>query len=220
MDTRVVLIVPADDVDSVRRDPAVDGDTQVLAETDVTAARQLIARDSPMVVVLGRAFAATAPGRALVDAVTLVPALSGRTQVRVLGRAIDYLTLLSRETGVEKPEHAASPTAVPTADTLGTRQALRWRMQVEFETHVNAAPATLVDLSATGAQVLVAEAVRLNQRIRLSLKDNRRDMQVEATVVWAVFQPSPVTSAYRAGVRFIEADPDAVEAFCARHGHL
>ena len=215
---QVALIVPANVVESLKTSPSVGPDIRVFTEADGTVALETIARERPRVVVLGRAFVDTERGESLVDAIRTHPALAV-TQVRVLAQATDYLLLISRRADSRAVSGSAVSEPSPDLDGVGTRQARRWRMLVEFEARLDGRPATLVDLSQTGAKVIGSDAVRLNQRVSLSLADDTQSLQMTASVVWASGESFQGTLRYRIGVQFIDADPTAVGVFCARHGH-
>jgi hypothetical protein len=212
----IVLIVAADEVETLKTNPGGGTDLRVFADTDAIRALEAITREPPRVVVLGRAFVETEQGASLVSRIKANHTLAD-TQVRVLAEARDYPLLVSRRAGAGSALGAVREPPLPT-DHPGTRRARRWRMQVEFEAHLDGNAATLVDLSRTGAQVLVSEAVRLGQRVSLLLVDEEQSLLMTASVVWAEYQLSPGAPHYRVGVQFIDADPEAVEVFCARHG--
>ena len=75
-------------------------------------------------------------------------------------------------------------------------------------------PGQLVDLSIGGAQVLLTQAVRPNQLVRITLPSDGAQIICKGRIVWAVFEQSRTSLAmYRAGMKFSEADAIAVESF-------
>ena len=46
-----------------------------------------------------------------------------------------------------------------------------------------------------------------------------QDSRLAVTVIWATYETTHGTPSYRAGVRFVSANPEPVEAFWRRHGH-
>ena len=77
---------------------------------------------------------------------------------------------------------------------------------------VDGVPGELVDLSIGGAQVLLAQAVRPNQLIRLTVPSAEGHVTCKGRIVWAVYeQPSTSLSVYRTGVKFTEVDTVAVD---------
>ncbi len=92
-------------------------------------------------------------------------------------------------------------------------------MDAAVEVRLAGTPITLVELSRSGAHVVGPIALRPHQRIGLSLVDSEQDLQITASVVWVFFEPAQGDSPprYRAGVKFIDADPEIIEAFSVRH---
>jgi hypothetical protein len=78
---------------------------------------------------------------------------------------------------------------------------------------VDGNPATLIDLSLVGAQVISASTLRPNQRLRMSLPDAIRPIRFSAGVAWAAFEMPKGGPRYRAGIEFYDADADAVGRF-------
>ena len=72
---------------------------------------------------------------------------------------------------------------------------------------VDGKEAAVVDLSAGGAQVVSAAALRPNQKVRVSLP-LEPDARVRATVAWAFFELPKGSAAprYRAGIEFNDED--------------
>lgn len=69
--------------------------------------------------------------------------------------------------------------------------------------------ATVIDLSAGGAQVVSSATLRPNQKLRISLP-LEPDARLRATVAWASFELPKGPSAaprYRAGIEFNDEDP-------------
>jgi hypothetical protein len=78
--------------------------------------------------------------------------------------------------------------------------------------------ATLVDLSVVGAQVLTPSVLKPNQRIRMALPEESGAIRFNASVAWAKFEIPPQSGPrYRAGIEFIDANANALDAYCARH---
>ena len=98
-------------------------------------------------------------------------------------------------------------TAVPgeplPADYDGVRLTRRFKVRPGLEMRLDGYPTTLVDLSRTGAQVLVPKPLRFNQAVRISITDEEGAFRFRATVVWAAFERSVDTGEqwYRAGTR-------------------
>ena len=214
----VVLIVSEDEVRAVTSEPGFETDIHVFADTDAIKAMQLITRDRPRLVVLGRAFTDSKRGAALINTISTDPTLAD-IQIRVLGQATYYLHLVSQRAEAGLAPGTAVPGEPLPADYLGTRQARRFRMDDAVEVRLDETPTTLVELSRTGAHVVGPIALRPHQRIGLSLVDSEQDLRLTASVAWVFFEPTRGDDAphYRAGLKFIDADPEIIEAFSVRH---
>ncbi len=92
-------------------------------------------------------------------------------------------------------------------------------MDDAVEVRLDETPTTLVELSRTGAHVVGPVALRPHQRIGLSLVDSEQDLRLTASVACVFFEPTRGDGAphYRAGLKFIDADPEIIEAFSVRH---
>jgi hypothetical protein len=117
-------------------------------------------------------------------------------------------------------DSAAAPAAViappvPEAplDQRGTRRAPRFKMMGGVEVQIDGNPATLVDLSVVGAQVLSPTILRPNQRIRITLPNTKKALRVSGTIAWASFEIPKGGVRYRAGVEFLDADAAALTRF-------
>ena len=81
-------------------------------------------------------------------------------------------------------------------------------MKDNLTLQIDGKDAALVDLSEGGAQVVSSNALRPNQKLRISLP-LEPDARLRATVAWASFElpkgsPGP---RYRAGIEFNDSDP-------------
>jgi hypothetical protein len=115
------------------------------------------------------------------------------------------------------PVAVTTPPPPPELDWRGTRRAERIRMRPGTDAQVNGAPATIVDLSELGAQVLAQAALRPQQRVWVAMGDDAAALRFDATVAWASFEIAAGVTRYRAGLEFRDASADAVLAFAARH---
>ena len=61
-------------------------------------------------------------------------------------------------------------------------------MMEAVEILVDGNPARLIDLSPIGAQVLSGSVLKPNQRVRVSMVDERVTLRMQATVAWARFE--------------------------------
>jgi PilZ domain len=117
-----------------------------------------------------------------------------------------------------EPAAAAATLEPQPLDQRGTRRAARFRMAHKVETLIDGNPATLLDLSSVGAQVISPTILRPNQRVRMALSDEAGMIRFNATIAWASFEiPPQIGPQYRAGIEFVDADGTTLDAFCSRH---
>jgi hypothetical protein len=108
---------------------------------------------------------------------------------------------------------APAPVAAVPLDKRGTRRAPRFRIVDGIEVTIDGNPATLVDLSLVGAQVVSPTILKPNQRVRMSMADGPRPVRFSAAVAWASFEIPKGAPRYRAGIEFFDADQAALTRF-------
>src|SRR5207245_2869981 len=99
----------------------------------------------------------------------------------------------------------------------GTRAALRYVMD-RRAILVNGERSHLIDLSVTGAQVLLPARVRPNEPVRLVLSDNAGETRFPGTIVWSVAMPTGGSIEYRDGVKLSKPDSKWIEDYCLQFG--
>ena len=204
----IVLVAPSDLLAAVKeRAGAVDGEVLTFTDADALKALQTIIQRRPHVVTLERMFAVTPRGAALINRIKADATLR-QSEIRVIAHNSDYVRVVPR----------AAPPAAPALDQRGTRRAARFKMTPNTQAVVDDKPGTLIDLSSVGAQVVAKAALKPNQRITMTLNDEVGQVHFNASVAWTAFEtPSSGSPRFRAGINFEDADPAAVDAFCARH---
>lgn len=186
------------------------------ADSDALQALEIITRQRPNVVALERLFAATSRGAAFINRIKADPALA-TCEIRIVAHDSNYSRISTpRRPGetvaAAAPAAVAEPPAAP-LDQRGTRRAPRFKVVDDLEVLVDGNPATLIDLSLVGAQVVSVTTLRPNQRIRMSLPDTARPIRFSAGVAWAAFEMPKGGPRYRAGIEFYDADGNAVGRF-------
>jgi hypothetical protein len=186
------------------------------ADTDALQALDVITRQRPSVVALERLFAATSRGAAFINRIKADPALAS-CEIRIVAHDSAYSRVSPRRPG--EPAAAApaavveAPTPPAPLDQRGTRRAPRFPVVDNVEVLADGNPATLVELSLVGAQIVSVSTLRPNQRLRMSLPDASRPIRFSAGVVWAAFEMPKAGPQYRAGIEFYDADADGVTRF-------
>jgi PilZ domain len=203
-----VLVAPTDLLPALKdRAGAADSEVLTFADADALRALQTIIQRRPQAVMLERTFAVTPRGAALINRIKADPTLR-QSEIRVMAHNSDYLRIVPR----------AAPPAAPALDQRGTRRAARFKMTPNTQALVDDKPGTLIDLSSVGAQVVGKVALKPNQRIAMTLNDEVGQVHFNASVAWIAFETLPTgTPRFRAGINFEDADPAAVDSFCARH---
>jgi hypothetical protein len=229
-----VVIAASNLMPALRDRLSGDGDIQAFADTEPIQALQAILANQPDLIVLERLFAATPRGAALINRIKTDPHLA-RAEVRVMSHTGDYSRVVKQAT-VDAPTPTAATassnrdaglhgSSVATQDAPrpldwhGTRRAPRYRIRQGVEIQLDGNPASVVDLSVIGAQVMSATILRPNQRVRFSVPTDEFVMRFRGAVAWAKFElPQPAEPPrYRAGIEFLDADAAAMEDYCNRH---
>ena len=98
----------------------------------------------------------------------------------------------------------------------GTRDARRIPIAGAVDVLINGERSQLIDLSVTGAQLVVPTRLRPAQTVRMTLSTGPTKMRCPAVVAWAHAEPAGATVQYRVGVMFVDPDIDTIDALCAR----
>ena len=210
----IVIISAPEHTRAVRKRLSQDPAVAVFADTDSLKALEAIQHDCPKIVALNPTFAKTARGAALVAELRADSRLRG-IGLRVLIEDEDKapLVLSDKATSTEK---ALLATSRP-LDHAGTRAAVRYVMG-RRDIVVNGEPSSLIDLSVTGAQVVLTKRVRPDEPVRLILSNDAGDARFPGTVVWSVAVPISGSIHYRAGVKLAKPDTKWLERYCDQFG--
>ena len=208
---------------------ADQGELLAFADTEPIQALQAILEQRPSLIVLERLFAATPRGAALINRIKTDPQLSN-AEVRVMSHTGDYTRQVAKPSKVDAPPPETSNTgggsstsvavapaepATRPLDWHGTRRAARYRVRPGVEIQVDGNPASVVDLSIVGVQVLSSTILRPNQKVRISIPNEEFVMRFRGAIAWAKFElPKPNDAPrYRAGVDFADADAAALDEY-------
>jgi hypothetical protein len=210
--TYTILIAAPELLPLLNRTSADGSELLIFSDTDVSRALDAINERTPAVVAIEEHFASTSRGIALINRIKSDPTLRG-CELQVLARGGAFTTVPAH------PEaNSASLHPPPALDVRGTRRAQRYRISGPLELLVDGNPATLVDLSSLGAQVLSTPVLKPNQRVRMSLADDHGTTRFNASIVWATFEiPPKVAPRYRAGLEFLDADTRIVSGYCLKY---
>jgi hypothetical protein len=211
---------------------ADEGELLTFPDTEPIQALQAILEQRPGLIVLERLFAATPRGAALINRIKTDPQLA-HAQVRVMSHTGDYMREIARSpaaaSAVGAPAAGAGfasggasapgTTEAPRLDWQGTRRAPRYRMKTGVEIQLDGNPVALIDVSTAGAQVLSGTILRPNQKVRVIIPQDDSLVRCRGAVAWAKFELPNASAApvYRAGVEFLDVDPDFIEGFTSRN---
>ncbi len=211
---------------------AGEGELLTFADTEPIQALQAILEQRPSLIVLERLFAATPRGAALINRIKTDPQLAN-AEVRVMSHTGDYTRQVAKPSKVENLPETSPGTGAETAtgvviapaeaatrplDWHGTRRATRYKVRSGVEIQVDGNPASVVDLSIVGVQVLSSTILRPNQKVRISIPNDDFVMRFRGAIAWAKFElPKPnEPPRYRAGVDFADADAAALDEYCLK----
>jgi hypothetical protein len=201
------VIAGATHATALRRRLEHDPSITVFSESESLDALRLILDDPPGMLALDSAIVNTARGALIVSRLKE----HNGVDVRVLSEdEASIPLLLARE---DMALHAAS---VP-IEGCGTRGAKRFPMKSDVEVVVDGERSLLVNLSVTGAQLVLPARVQPKQSIRVTLVEDQGERRFSALVAWSTVEFAKSMMKYRAGVSFVDPDTGAIEAFCLRH---
>jgi len=204
----IVIVAAADLLPTLKeRTAAVNGELLAFSDADALLAFQTIMQRRPQVVALERMFAVTPRGAALINRIKADPTLR-QAEIRVMAHNSDYTRVVPR----------AAPPSAPALDQRGTRRAARFKIADRVPAVIDGRSGKLIDLSIVGAQIAGIGGLKPNQRVEVALVDEKANIRFHASVAWTSFETSTAGSPrFRAGFNFEDADPVAVDSFCARH---
>jgi archaeosine-15-forming tRNA-guanine transglycosylase len=214
----VLIAAPALMPALTERAAAEGSELLTFSDSDALRALDVITKRRPAIVALDRAFAASPRGAALINRIKADPSLT-QSEIRVVSHDSSYARVVSSPPDGARGSGLAPISDAPTQmaqalDEQGTRGTPRVTIARGVEVMVDGNAAVLVDLSIGGAQVLSATVLKPNQRVRVTLTDERGTLRINGAIAWATFEIPP---RYRAGIEFLGGDSAAIEAYALRH---
>ena len=192
---------------ALRRRLEHDPTITVFSESESLDALQLILESPPKVLALDSAIVRTSRGALIVSRMKE----HAGVDVRVLTEDEASLPMLLAVHDI------ALQAASRPIEGCGTRGARRFAMKPGVEAVVDGERSRLVNLSTSGAQLLLPARVQPRQNLWLTLVDKTREQRFRALVAWSTVELVDSMVNYRAGVSFVDPDADAIEAFCLRN---
>ncbi len=217
-DAPVVLIGPSQHIEGLKERANVDGELLTFADTNALQALQAISERRPSLVVLERLFAATPRGAALINRIKQDPQLA-HAEIRVVAHDSNHTRTVSRGKAARPAPKPAAAAEAPTIDYRGTRRAKRFKLKTGVELLVDGNPASIIDMSVIGAQVVLSQQLRPYQRVRVVVGRDKDVCRCTAAIAWSRYELPGGTAGghYRVGIEFNEPDAERLEKFCRRH---
>lgn len=216
MSSRIVLIGPADALPGMQERLDQGAEVQTFTESEALEALDHIIRTKPGLIALQDEFSATSRGTALINRIKDDPNLAS-CEVRVLARDAAQSRVASKRGGGAAVAVDEQPK--PALDIKGTRRAPRIRIKDGVEVAVDGNPASLIDLSTVGMQVVSQTVLKPNQRVRVTIGEGKAAIRCSGAIAWAAFEmPKGMSTRYRAGIDFGTAgDVDSLAGFAKKH---
>jgi len=192
---------------ALRRRLSHDANVVVFCESESLAALRAILARPPKVLALDASVVRTARGALLVSRLK-----EQAVDIRVLIDGPDSLPLI-----LSQPDAPLHTVSQPIEDGCGTRGARRFPMSNK-EVVIDGERSELVNLSVTGAQVVLPARLQPRQSIRFVLIDGSAEVRFRAQVAWSSIELLASAVRYRVGLSFTDPDKKILEVFCNRHG--
>ncbi len=193
-------------VAALRKRLSHDSSIAVFSESESLNALGLLLSRPPKILALDSSVVRTARGAQLVSQLK-----DRHVDVRVLTNDSDSIPML-----LSHPDVSLQTASHP-IDACGTRGAPRFPMTNQ-EVVIDGSRSELVNLSISGAQVVLPARVQPNQSVRFILHDGASQIRFRAQVAWASIELVLSAVRYRAGIAFTDPDRKALEKFCQRYG--
>jgi hypothetical protein len=201
------VIAGASHAAALRRRLESDPTITVFSESESLDALRLIDEYPPTVLALDSAIVNTARGAQIVAQMKE----HNGVDVRVLCEDESNRLLLLTDDDIALHD-ASQP-----IEGCGTRGAKRFPMKSDVEVVVDGERSLLVNLSITGAQLVVPARVQPKQSIRVTFVQGKTEQKFSALVAWSTVEFAKSMMKYRAGVSFVDADKRTIEAFCLKN---
>ena len=214
--SRIVLIGPADALPGLQERLDQGAEIQAFTESEALEALDHIIRTKPALIALQDEFSATSRGSALINRIKDDPNLAS-CEVRVLARDAAQSRVASKRGGGAAVAVDEQPK--PALDVKGTRRAPRIRIKDGVEVAVDGNPASLIDLSTVGVQVVSQTVLKPNQRVRVTIGEGKAAIRCSGAIAWAAFEmPKGMPTRYRAGIDWgVTPDGPAVQSFAEKN---
>jgi hypothetical protein len=200
------IVASAAFADALRKRLGSDPTIVVYAESESLDALRMILARPPKILALDASVVRTSRGALLVS--------------RLREHAVDLRVLTNDDANVpvllSQPGVALQAASEP-LEGCGTRTARRFPMTNKVVV-IDGERSQLVNLSTTGAQVVLPARVQPRQTIRFILVDEAGETRFRGQIAWSSAELGASAVRYRAGIAFTDPDTQILEVFCDRHG--
>jgi hypothetical protein len=215
-DSLIVIIGRPEIAAPIRKRFAQHRHVEVFRDSEAIVALQTITARPPKVIAVDPQFAATSRGAMLISHIRAAADLAlCDTRLLTIDDRADFVRLLPDAD--PSPEIAICALSRP-LDWCGTRRSQRFAIAPDARVTVNGEPVQIVNLSATGVQLVSTSRLRPTQGFKLTLSAEDREARLNAVVAWSTFEGLGASAAYRAGAKFVDSDPAVIEEYCRRYG--
>jgi hypothetical protein len=222
----IVLIGPAHALPALCERLDAGAELHTFTDAEALEALDHVMRIRPQIVALEKGFSTTSRGRALINRITADPSLHD-CEIRVvapdssttrMAPATPPAVFAAAAGGGEAAAPAAATAVIAPLDQRGTRRAPRVAVREGVEVFIDGSPATLIDISVVGVQVISQKLLKPNQRVRVSLPQGASAIRCDGAIAWAAFEmPKGQSPRCRAGIELTGADPAALGAYAEKH---
>src|SRR6266852_5793204 len=217
-----VLIADPLRMTAIRDELRMPGRVLRFSSSNLPSVLESIRANEPGIVAVDALFAETPAGKAFVDRVDklAIPSSEIRLVVRQNGAWATTPLVSAGAPGAPVARVATAPTVDLKATGLNTRRVPRFLVLDPLQAVLDTTKAGLIDISVMGAQVMSSPALRPNQKLKVALPDGGDSLRVGATIAWSLFEKPKHANEpfYRAGIQFTDAEKEALEDYCRRHG--
>jgi PilZ domain-containing protein len=200
------VVASAAFVEALRKRLCDDPTIAVYAESESLDVLRAILARPPKLLALDPSVVRTSRGALLVS--------------RLKEHAVDLRVLLQDESNIpvllSQPDVALQAASQP-LEGCGTRTAPRFPIK-NIVVVVDGERSQLVNLSVSGAQVVLPARVQPRQSIRFILVDEGSETRFRGQIAWSALELGASAIRYRAGIAFTDPDTKILEVFCHRHG--
>jgi len=235
-----IVVADASRLAAIRERASLPGRMMPFTSTAIASAITSIQAYRPRIIAIDAIFAETPSGAAFIDQID--PLTRGGSSILLIVEHDGQWVTMPHGSGQGRTQSpraaggASDPRIVrpstqvvaavstivavaPHTEPVNTRRAPRFLIRDRLDVIVESGHASLVDISALGAQIVSLPVLRPRQKLKVDLTDSDETLSVTAHVAWSMFEmPQPKAEPhYRVGLEFTGAAQQAVDEFRKRH---